>query len=288
MKNTVLHCNFCGSEKSSRLYKDNPHLVICDECSLVYTNAQMSVEGMKGFYDDEYFVSKDSIQKGYEHYFDGKMNISKTFLKRMDIIEHYCKKPGRLLDIGCAAGFFLEVARNRGWDVHGIDISKLCATYARDKMDIDVKIDLFMNAVYEDSSFDLITMWDYLEHSITPKEDIEKAWKLLRKGGLLVLATPDILSIPARICKSRWIGIKLEEHFYYFTRDVLSKLLSETGFEVLRMNYIGKYISSSMAANRLVFYNKLLSRTLGALLKRVRFSFYCNPLDIMFIIAKKV
>jgi len=287
MKKEILHCDLCGSTNNSLLYKENPHLVVCGGCGLVYTNIQMSVEGMKNFYDDAYFTSKDAVRKGYEDYFEDKKNINKTFSKRMDIIERHCGKSGKLLDIGCAAGFFMEVAQKRGWDVHGIDISEVCAAYARKNLGLEVRNGLFINTSFKDSEFDLITMWDYLEHSITPKEDISKARGLLRKGGLLLIATPDISSIPARICKSRWIGIKLEEHFYYFSKDVLSKLLKDSGFEILKIGYIGKYISSHMVANRLVYYNRFLSNMLGGMLKRIKFSFYCNPFDIMFVICRK-
>ena len=216
-----------------------------------------------------------------------KRTSNKTFLRRMDLLERYCGKPGRLLDVGCAAGFFLQVAKQRGWDVHGVDISSLCVAYAKNKIGIDVRNDLFVNAEFGDGSFDLVTMWDYLEHSITPEEDIIKAGRLLREGGLLVIATPDISSIPARIFRSNWIGIKLEEHFYYFSRDVLSRFLKNAGFDVLRMSYIGKYVPVYVAADRLIYYNRFLSRTLGEILKKLRFSFYCNPFDIMFIIGRK-
>ena len=287
MKKEILHCNFCGSPENSMLYKDNDHLVLCDECGLVYTKYQMGIEDMKDFYGEDYFVSNDSIQRGYEHYFDSRHNINKTFSKRMNLIERHYSNPGKLLDIGCAAGFFLEVGKQRGWDVCGVDISKLCAEYARDRLGVEVRNDLFTDTDFEESTFDLISMWDYLEHSFTPREDIAKARELLRENGLLVIATPDIDSIPARVCRSNWIGIKLDEHFYYFSRSVLIKLLKDMGFEIVQSAYIGKYVSSQILASRLIYYSKFLFNMLNSVLKRAKFSFYCNPFDIMFIIARK-
>jgi 2-polyprenyl-3-methyl-5-hydroxy-6-metoxy-1,4-benzoquinol methylase len=269
------------------LYRDNEHLLICNRCGLVYTKIQMTLKGMRHFYNENYFVSDDSLQKGYEHYFNARENIIKTFNKRMDLLQQYHNKPGRLLDVGCAAGFFLHTAKERGWDVAGVDISKICAAYARDHFDIEVENKLFTDTDFKDESFDMITMWDYLEHSITPKEDIVKSWDLLRKDGLLAIATPDISSLPSRIFKSNWIGIKLEEHFYYFSKDLLKKNLIDTGFSVLDIFYIGKYVSSAMAADRLIFYNRFLSRSLGNILKKLNLSFYCNPFDIMLVIGKK-
>ena len=287
MKKEVLQCNFCGSTGKKPLYGDDSHLIRCDGCGLVYTRAQMTVDAMKEFYSEGYFTSTNSLNKGYEDYFESRNNINRTFSKRMDLIEAYKPVPGRLLDVGCAAGFFLETARQRGWEVCGVDISSLCASYARDRLGIEVRNDLFVNAGYEKGSFDLVTMWDYLEHSATPKEDIARARELLRDDGLLIIATPDISSVPARLFKSNWIGIKLEEHFYYFSRKVLEGSLVQGGFEVLASSYIGKYVSTAMFADRLVFYNRFAARAFGNIVRRLKFSFYCNPFDIMFIIAKK-
>jgi len=247
----------------------------------------MTVEDMKHFYSENYFVSDDSLKIGYEHYFNAKDNIIKTFQRRANLLQKYHNKPGRLLDVGCAAGFYMEVAKERGWDVSGVDISQICAAYAKDNFGIEIENGLLTETGFKSESFDMITMWDYLEHSITPKEDIIKSWDLLAKDGLLAIATPDISSLPSRIFKSNWIGIKLEEHFYYFSRDSLKKILKEIGFSVVDIFYIGKYVSSAMVADRLVYYNRFLSQRLGNILKRMNFSFYCNPFDIMLIVGKK-
>jgi SAM-dependent methyltransferase len=286
-KETITNCNFCNGTDSKELYEDNEHLISCLTCGLVFTKVQMNVEGMKDFYGKDYFINSDSVQKGYEHYFDSRNNIWKTFSRRMNIIEKHFKNPGKVLDIGCAAGFFLEVAKKRGWEVRGVDISKLCTEYAKNHLGITVDNELFANVEYRNENFDLITMWDYLEHSIRPKEDMEKAYKLLENNGLLVIAVPDVDSFPSRFFKSNWIGIKLDEHFYYFSRKILVKKLEEIGFDVIMTGYAGKYVSTSIAADRLIYYNKLFFLLFGKIIKRLNFSFYCNPFDISFIIARK-
>lgn len=287
MKNSVLKCNFCGNTENVPIFRDNPHLVRCKRCSLVYTKEQMSMQAIEDFYNEEYFVSDNAISKGYEHYFDNRKNIIRTFRRRLDVIERHVASPGRVLDVGCAAGFFLHVAKKRKWDVCGVDISKVCARYAQDNLRINVHNDLFTNVKFSGQPFDLITMWDYLEHSITPREDIGRAYELLRPGGVFVVATPDISSIPARIFRSNWIGIKLEEHFYYFSRKVLSGMLRDSGFDIVKTAYAGKYVSAQILAARLIFYSGFLSRVVGPMLKNMKFSLYCNPFDIMIMICRK-
>jgi len=282
-----LSCNFCNGTRQRLLYKHNPHLVVCGDCGLVYTNFQPSIKRMMEFYNEDYFISNNSIEKGYSHYLEDKQNLINTFMRRMDIIEKYQASSGKIFDVGCAAGFFLSVAKQRGWLVHGIDISKFCKNYAQRELGINIEHGLFLGTTSEDALFDVITMWDYLEHSITPREDIFKAKMLLRNNGLLVIATPDISSFPSRIFRQDWIGIKLEEHFYYFSKNFLEQFLSKNGFTILRSGYIGKYVSSRMVADRLIYYNKFLSFFAGRILAKINFSFYCNPFDITYIIARK-
>lgn len=286
-KKTIIRCNFCGKDKNRLLYRDNSHLVKCDNCGLVYSIVQMDVDSMRKFYNEEYFISNDSVKRGYSHYFNDSKNILKTFRKRMKLINKYNTGSGKLLDVGCAAGFFLDVARKAGWEAEGVDISRVCAEYARTELGLKVHNDIFVNLDFKEGSYDLITMWDYLEHSLTPGEDILKAEKLLKPGGILVIATPDISSLPSRIFKSHWIGIKLEEHFYYFSRQTLLKFLKSAGFDILKNCYIGKYVSSSIFGERLMYYNKFLFYATKKLFDKMGFSFYCNPFDIMCLVLKK-
>ena len=286
-KSAIIKCNFCGNLESRLIYADNSHLVKCAKCGLVYSNVQMSIDMMKKFYNEEYFINMNSVKKGYTHYFNDEKNIIKTFRRRMALINRYSSNKGRLLDIGCAAGFFLHVARKAGWDVEGVDISTVCAEYAKDRLHLRVQNDIFTNLKFDEGSFDLITMWDYLEHSITPREDILKARRLLKPDGLLVIATPDISSLPSRIFKSHWIGIKLEEHFYYFSRKNLLNFLTNEGFGVLKDCYIGKYVSSQIFIDRLMYYNKFLFYAAKKLFEKMNPSFFCNPFDIMCLILKK-
>jgi len=288
MKKPILKCNFCGNAQLSRFYERNDHLVVCNHCGLVSNKSQMSLEAMKNFYNEDYFVCKKELEKGYRNYFEDRVNITRTSCKRMDIILKCSSfNKGKLLDVGCASGFFLEVARQRGWEVYGVDVSHFCKEYAKNNLAIHIESDLFLNVPYEDDFFEVVTMWDYLEHSMTPRQDLLKAKKILKKKGLLIIATPDISSIPSRISKENWIGIKLEEHFYYFSKMILTNFLREQGFSILKTGYIGKYVSSSMVAERLKYYNKFIARLFKSFLTRINFSFYCNPFDIFFIICKK-
>ena len=89
MEQLVKQCNFCDNPESKVLYKENPHLVKCTKCGLVYSTVQMDVESMKKFYNEEYFISTDSVRRGYTHYFNDKKNILKTF-RVIRYVLHFC------------------------------------------------------------------------------------------------------------------------------------------------------------------------------------------------------
>jgi len=87
-----------------------------------------------------------------------------------------------LLDVGAAAGFFMDEARNAGWEVEGIDVSPEMSRWGRDELGLRIDTGLFQRADYTADSFDAVTMWDYIEHSIDPAGDFAKASEVLRPG----------------------------------------------------------------------------------------------------------
>ena len=144
---------------------------------------------------------------------------------------------------------------------------------------------------YPTGSYDLITLWDVIEHVPDPKAYIQRAVDLLRKGGVMALATPDVDSIPARLTGKRWVGFKLsEEHVYYFSIRTLRRMLEEAGMEVIDGRHAGKYVTVRLFLDRLGMYSPIIARLL-ALAERIfklsEQSVYVNPYDIVLMTARK-
>ena len=115
--------------------------------------------------------------------------------------------------------------------------------------------------------------------------------RLLKTGGLLALTTPDISSLPARISRSRWMGIKQREHLFYFSRDTIRRLLDKYRFETVRLEHVGKYIDGRFFSKRLGLYSRGLEHLFERLteLFGVRDKiFYVNPYDIMLVYGMKM
>ncbi|MEP6652156.1 MAG: class I SAM-dependent methyltransferase [Myxococcales bacterium] len=266
------------------------HLRKCVGCGLVSVRAFPDQEELRAIYSADYFKNAESSVMGYDDYEQDKQYIMKTAGRRLREIEQRTP-PGRLLDVGCALGFFLEEAKRRGWTVQGIDISAHAAGYARDMLGIPTRVGLLRDAQFEKASFDVITMWDVIEHVPDPVAELALCRDLLRPGGLLVLSTPDVGSLVAKVTGPRWMGFKLaEEHLYYFSRETMRGALSKAGFETLAVSGIGKDIALDFFARRLGMYLPRVSDMLGRTFKALGMqaaTVYVNPRDIMQVIARR-
>ena len=256
---------------------------------MVFIWPQPSWETIKELYSRDYFCNPKSASVGYDNYREDKKLILKTFDKRLNKIEKIYPQKGRLLDLGCAMGFFLEVARDRGWEVYGVDVSKMAADVAIQKFGDRVSNDILENLDFPDNYFDVITAWDYLEHVTEPQEVISICRKILKPGGLLALTTPDLSSPVARLAGDSWMGYK-KDHLFYFTRKSLSIILQKNGFISEPMRTAGKYIMAKWFIKRLWIYSPLTSKILAKTFRLLRlpdFSIYINPFDIVMVLAKK-
>jgi 2-polyprenyl-3-methyl-5-hydroxy-6-metoxy-1,4-benzoquinol methylase len=288
-------CNLCGSENRVPYCPENGKgLVECTDCGLVYVSPRPDAAELYALYGETYFRNDDNGTVGYHDYVADEANIRRTFGRRLNILHKYIQ-PGenrKLLDVGCAAGFFVDEAARRGWQVEGLDVSSFAVEYVKER---------FGHAAYNtslieaeglaDGTYSIVSMFDVIEHVPDPKANIERAAELLHSGGVVALITPDVGSLVARITGKRWIGYKLsEEHIYYFDVRTLSRMLNDAGFDVLDVRHEGKFVTLRLFLDRLGFYLPMLSRPLQALERALNLSeksAYINPFDMVWIVARK-
>jgi SAM-dependent methyltransferase len=248
-------CNLCGSDDSDVVYRRGAfNIVKCRSCGLTYVNPRLGPPALAKEYDEAYYHGGS-----YDDYMGEVRGFEETFEKRLEKIERLVR-PGRILDVGCAFGFFLSVARRRGWDAYGVDLSLSAARYARDELGLPVIHGTLAQANFGDDYFDAAIMNDVFEHFTDPLAELAQAYRVLKTGGYLFIVTQDINSLIVRVLGPRWAQYKPREHLYYFTRATLRAMLEKAGFNVLRIESEGLVCTFKFLVGKLRNLNVALGR----------------------------
>lgn len=243
---TAVTCPLCASiigPDDLRFRKDGFDVVQCPSCTLVLRAVLPTREEVEDIYGREYFerAPEDSSGQGYLDYLEDAAEHRLNARRRLDLLEPLVGGRGRLFDVGAAAGFFADEARRRGWSVAGIDVSPFMTGYAREELGLDLETGLFQSTDVQDC--DVITMWDYIEHSIDPVGDVHRAAAALVPGGVLALSTGDIDTLVARLSGSRWHLLTPRHHNFFFSEATLHRLLSAAGLDILESRHRASYFS---------------------------------------------
>lgn len=230
-----IKCNICQSTDTEELYvKNSFHIVKCKKCGLVYVNPRPDTMELKQFYRDKKLPSftLDTEPTGERDLYLYRFN------KRLRNIE-VLKKRGRLLDIGCAWGYFLELAKKHNWESYGVELSERASYYCREKLHLNVFTGRLEEASYPDQYFNVVTMFHLLEHIPNPRNFLREINRILRKKGLVVIEVPNIGSLKSKVAGEKWRHLVPPMHLYYFSPKTLSQLLRETGFQPVRAETCG-------------------------------------------------
>jgi 2-polyprenyl-3-methyl-5-hydroxy-6-metoxy-1,4-benzoquinol methylase len=253
-------------------------VVKCKKCNMIYVNPRIRQDlVIEGYSEgtDEAFVGQ---AKGREI----------TFKKSLKLINKYAKK-GRILDIGTAGGSFLHVAKEDGWEVHGIEPNKWMCEWGKKHYGIDIKPGTIFDHKFPDDHFDAVCLWDVLEHVPDPKKTLKECNRILKEDGVLIVNYPDIGSWLARLMKRRWIFL-LSVHLYYFTPKTITKILNMTGYKVEKIKPHFQKLAIGYLMWRMKAYSKIVHHVGTAFIKLFRMKEVQVPywLGQTLVIARKV
>jgi 2-polyprenyl-3-methyl-5-hydroxy-6-metoxy-1,4-benzoquinol methylase len=287
-------CNFCSEPQFRPLFTINGFQIAeCVRCGLVYTNPRLRIEALKEVYDQSYFQSDNSLVHGYVDYAAEAPLILRTFRQRWHhLLRFHGRDKGRLLDLGCAFGYLLTIAQSDGWGVAGLDASLHAVNHAQTKLRLPVQHSDLAEIPFPDHSFDIITMWDVIEHLPDPLNVLRSCWDKLKPGGLFSIITPDSSSFSARWFGSKWVEYqKPHEHLYFFSSRRLSQVLKSMGFTMESAGTAAKHVPLGFALERLESYRPTVFKALGAAIRKLKLantSVKVNPFDKMFLVARKM
>lgn len=240
-------CNCCGHEDFRHITVENGlPIAICRRCRLVSVNPRPTDRELERFYRQYLAPEAGELWR----------RATEPMLRRdAGRLNHLIYRPGKILDVGCGFGFFLDIMRSAGWSAHGCDLSETAVTYAREVMQLaDIRHGAFDRLDWAPARFDLISFWYVLHHLADPRTALETAYSALAPGGVVALRVPNLT-----LFRLLWIlkrfdspGLRrvLERvrkdtgssnspfnvldppvHLYGFTRQTLGRLLQSVGFQ---------------------------------------------------------
>lgn len=224
-------CFICGHEEKKEMFVANYGLIACClGCGLVSLNSEKNEkEILKTYEKENYFDQKVNSGLTYLSYRAEKPVYLRYFKKKVDEIERVYSR-GKILDVGCGLGFFLEAAREKGWEVEGVEVSKHAVSYILRNLKIRVFQGTLESQHLPGNSFDVVTLFQLVEHLVNPLQTLSEVKRLLKPGGLVVLTTPNQGSIVAKLLGRRWFQYKYQGHLYFFDQKTLKILLKKADF----------------------------------------------------------
>ncbi|MHB1644988.1 MAG: class I SAM-dependent methyltransferase [Candidatus Acididesulfobacter diazotrophicus] len=289
-----IKCAICDENNESLLIKvKNTHgtsyisdeefdLAQCKKCGLVYINPRPINKEIHKYYSDNYYSPKSNIKSKIE-----KLVLQPYYMfLRKTYIEQFLKK-GKILDIGCGSGGFINSLSKNNWEIYGIEPNQ--TGFALSSAILHKKINLYNKPLsdckFPDNYFDIITMWHVLEHIHKPNKELQEIKRVLKDNGILIIAVPNIKSFGFKISKKHWFHLDAPRHLYHYDSTTIKKILNHNKFEVINTAFsfteypldlyhslmnsinISKYKFIKVLFMPLIFIFSLLLKLFGPLFK---------------------
>ena len=241
-------CALCRSKRHKLFLDAKQRTVIeCQDCGLRALSPMPTLAHMVEINEETvhpFFNAAVEDEESYRTYFEPKLDDLQRF-----------QSYGRLLDVGCGAGFFLDAARSRGFDVSGVDLSPVPAAHAREQLGLDVAVGSLYRLQAASETFDAVTIFQTIEHDPDPATFCQELHRIVKPGGVVMVTTPAADGFVARVMGRRWFGYRNVEHVSFFSRQSLRHALESAGFEIefLEIEH-GKKLSAKYVLNRLINY----------------------------------
>ena len=270
-----VRCNLCGADDAVVLYPStmpgvNGHpadpehfrcttlsygkhyqIVRCRRCGLVYTNPRRRPADILRDYeeveDPRYLAERE-----------GRVATFRRHIRPLEEMVH-THNGRRLLDVGAHVGVFVEVAQERGWDAWGLEPSRWAVEEGR-RRNLNMIRGTLRDAELDSASFDVVTMWDVVEHLFDPLADIREVARILKPGGVLCVHTINIDSWFARLMGKWWPWL-VEMHLYFFSPRTLGALVERAGLRVESWRVQGRYLHLGYLLSRLSGWSRPLGNT---------------------------
>jgi 2-polyprenyl-3-methyl-5-hydroxy-6-metoxy-1,4-benzoquinol methylase len=279
----VSQCVVCAHRGADQLYAG---ILKCRGCGYVYADMSLTDEELFTLYNEQFFSGAEFVD-----YVADESFLRKNVRLRLKVLEKFLDpaRHRRLLEVGSAYGFFLDEVKSHFESVQGIDITDAGVRHASEKLKLDVVQADFLAHNYGEQRFDVVCLWDTIEHLRAPQLYIEKIARYTEPGAFLAITTADVQSLNARLRGESWRMFHPPTHLHYFSSATLTRLLDRHGFDVVYNRYCGFHRSLGNVAYNILVLRQQRSKLFKALAKTglTRLGFYLNLYDIMYVIAQR-
>jgi 2-polyprenyl-3-methyl-5-hydroxy-6-metoxy-1,4-benzoquinol methylase len=261
-------CNLCGGRQHRKVLEAPEYTFVkCSNCGLSFQNPQPVFDDLKHRYGQNYF----------EYELRNEENFFRLMKLGLEDIRFFERTAGldqgrKFLDVGCATGMLLQYMRDRGWDVQGVELCRESAEHGIRNRKLDIFIGTLEQAGMPDSSFPVIHFSHLIEHVTDPKAFFLEVRRILAPGGYVVVVTPNINGLQARLFREGWRSA-IADHLTLFSKKTLRRMLAATGYQVLQTVTWGGLAKGSAPAP--------IKRPIDFLAKRMGFG------DVVLMLARK-
>lgn len=282
-------CINCQTKMVPYFVKKSFQITRCPVCKLMAV--ENVPEDLSPYYSEGYFTG-DVTLDGYIDYDLDKEVTKKTYVDFVLTLEKFLDKQNEksMFEVGCATGFFMDLARQRGWQTEGIDISEFAVSKAREKGLVATAG--VLESYQTNKKFSVVAMQDLIEHVKDPVDIVNRAKNLLSENGLLFITTPDAGSLWAKVWNKNWHAFVPPQHLFYFSTKNLSSILEKNGFKVIYASHHGKWFAIPYIIRLLYswtglsIFSKLANWSANSFLKSVALPI--NVGDNISLIARKI
>lgn len=231
-------CGYCGAAQSLYLYPtssisgDSFHIKRCLRCHAAFLSPRPTQKQLDQAYDDIYYGKGDAKYTGFiEKILDYFRSA------RARTVRRYIKTPGRILDIGCGNGGFLNYLIKQGFEGHGIELPGKAAQRAEQIPNLQLKIGPLTEKDFSEDLFDCICMWHVFEHLTEPQKTLSTIQKILKPGGYLMMSLPNFSSIQSKLFRGNWLHLDPPKHLFFLEPPDLISKMKGFGFQLIKLSY---------------------------------------------------
>lgn len=263
-------CPLCGSPDLKKVFDVVDHFSsgesfpVCDcrSCGFRFTNNFPSEDLIGKYYDSPDYISHSDSDKGIANKL---YHLTRRYMlaEKAKLVSCYAGgEPGRLLDVGCGTGYFLQTAKEKGFTVTGIEKNERARMHAITRFGLDVKDDKSFFDI-ADGSFNVVTLWHVLEHLEHLNESIKKVRDILTPDGIAVMALPNHQGYDARFYQTSWAAYDVPRHLWHFSANAIEKMLNKHRLKIMDIRpmpldafYISLLSEKYRESNTLVRYGR--------------------------------